>query len=291
MKNEAQFITFSDQELDTILMIKERAYNAFLKHTKTNNDEDKKRGENLATAYAYYFHAAVSHFVYVSPITTDIARATNLNPNIIVQFSQTQEWKEAVKMLGFKGDPTPKNVRERGRVPLPLQETYLLGRAFQKDSDVRLVTYEGFVDGRVKKVFKYDIEMDDGSKIKKHDVILAFAKDRMPYVKRDVKRRQSIADLGLKRIERYSERLKIDVLPHIRSRIECVMRNGLVITGETVWFSKYNIVMRVGGKKGSGGKIILVYRHALHQLSVLKDAPKYQREYRDSWDDEENPNA
>ena len=29
MKDEAQFITFSDQELDTISMIKERAYNVF----------------------------------------------------------------------------------------------------------------------------------------------------------------------------------------------------------------------------------------------------------------------
>ena len=120
----------------------------------------------MATAYAFYFHAAVSHFVYVSPITTDIAHATNLSPEIIVTFSQTQEWKEAVKMLGFKGDPAPKNMREKGRVPLPLQETYLLTSAFQKDSDVRLVTYEGFVDGSVKKVFKYDIEMNGGSKIK-----------------------------------------------------------------------------------------------------------------------------
>ena len=255
------------------------------------SEEEIQRVKLLSTVLANHIYFGASYFVNESPVAADIARCLNTTVENVMKLSEMPEWKKAVRHWGWRGDIKPRTAREKGRVPLPLQEVYLLTSAFQKDSDVRLVTYEGFVDGRVKGVFKYDIEMNDGSKIKKHDVILAFPKDRMPYVKRGIERRQSIADLGLKRIERYSERLKIDVLPHIRSRIECVMRNGLVIMGEIVWFSKYNIVMRVGGKKGSSGKIILVYRHALHQLSVIKNAPKRQRGYHDGWDDEHNPNT
>ena len=50
--------------------------------------------------------------------------------------------------------------------------------------------------------------------------------------------------------------------------------------------SKYCLVLRVGGQKGRGGKVILVYRHALQQFRVLKQKPKRHRTYHDGWDDE-----
>ena len=65
------------------------------------------------------------------------------------------------------------------------------------------------------------------------------------------------------------------------SLVECVMRNGLVVTGENVWISKYNIVLRVGGK------IVLVYRHDLHDFLVVKESCKRQDISDDDWDDEE----
>ena len=284
-----QALTFSDPEIETISMLKEHFYNLFLKGVK--NEDEKKHAEQMSTVYAVYFHSAVSHFVYVSPITADIAHATNLDPDIVIGLSETGEWKEAVKMLGFKGDPTPKNMREKGNVPFPLQETYLLMDAFSKDSDVRLVTYDGFIDTRVNGVFQYNLQLAEGRKIKKHDVILAFPQDRMPYVKKGIKCRKSVADLGLQAAPRRSDRAKIEVMARKGSLVECVMRNGLVVTGENVWISKYNIVLRVGGKKGFGGKIVLLYRHALHEFRVVKESRKRQDIYDDEWDDEADTNG
>ena len=239
-----------------------------------------------ATLLATYIFIGSSHFVHQSCVADDIAQSLNTTVENVLMLSEKPEWKKAVRYWGWRGDPTPQKTREKGHVPFPLQEVYLLTQAFQKDSDVRLVTYDSIIDARVKDVFKYDIVLEDGRKIQKHDLILAFPKDRMSYVKDGIQRRTSVADLGLKVIKRPSESPKIDVLARIGSLIECVMRNGLVIVGENVWISKYNIVMRVGGKKGMGGKVILVYRHALHHFRVLKESPKHHKEYHDGWDDE-----
>ena len=240
-----------------------------------------------ATLLATYIFIGSSHFVHQSRVADDIANAINTTVENVLMLSEKPEWKKAVRYWGWRGDPTPQKTREKGHVPFPLQEVYLLTQAFQKDSDVRLITYDGFIDARVKDVLQYDFVLEDGRMVKKHDVILAFPKDRMPYVKAGIKRRKSVAELGLKKIERPSDKAKIDLTARLGSLVECVMRNGLVVVGENVWISKYNIVLRVGGKKGMGGKVILVYRHALHHFRVLKESPKHHKEYHDAWDDEE----
>ena len=252
------------------------------------SEEEIQKGLLNASILATYIYFGSSYFVHESPVAVDLANALHTTVKNVMELSEMPEWKKAVRYWGWRGDLTPRKTREKGRVPFPLQEVYLLTCAFQKDSDVRLVTYDGFIDGRVKEVFKYNLLLDDDRRVKKHDVILAFPKDRMPYVKAGIKRRTSIEGLELKAIARPSEKAKINLIARIGSLIECVMRNGLVVTGETVWISKYNIVLRVGGKKGNRGKIILVYRHALHDFRVVKESCKRQNISDDEWDDEED---
>ena len=249
-------------------------------------DEAIKEAEIMAFSLAFFTFAGSSHFVHQSPVAEDIATALNTTVKNVEELAALPQWEKAVRYWGWKGSIELQKTREKGRVPFTLQEVYLLTQAFQKDTDVRLVTYEGIIDARVKDVFKYDIALSDGRKIQKHDLILAFPKDRMPFVKAGIKRRKSVADLDLKVITRLSEKAKLKLDARIGSVIECVMRNGLVVVGENVWISKYNIVMRVGGRKGHNGKIILVYRHALHDFRVLKQMPKRDGDYSDDWDDE-----
>lgn len=246
-----------------------------------------QEGIIASSLLATYIFVGSSHFVHQSPVAIDIANAINTTVENVLILSESPEWKKAVRYWGWRGDPTPKKMQEKGRVPFALQEVYLLTCAFQKDSDVRLITYDGFIDARVKDVLQYDFVLEDGRMVKKHDVILAFPKDRMPYVKAGIKRRKSVAELGLKRVDRPSDKPKLDLTARLGSLVECVMRNGLVVVGENVWISRYNMVLRVGGKKGNNGKIIIVYKHALHDFRVLKQSKKRDGDYSEDWDDEE----
>ena len=250
------------------------------------SEEEIERGYLTAALLATYLYFGSSHFVHQSPVAVDIAKALNTTVENVKKIAEMPEWRKALRYWGWRGNIQPHTKREKGRVPFPLQEVYLLTKAFQVDSDVRLVTYAGIIDTRVKDVFNYEIVLDDARRIPKHDLILAFPKDRMPYVKNGIKRRESVAKLELKAITRLSDKPKLNVVARQGSLVECVMRDGLVVVGESVWISKYNIVMRVGGEKGVGGKIVLLYKHALHDFSVLKHQKKLDGEYSDDWDDE-----
>ncbi len=131
----------------------------------------------------------------------------------------------------------------------------------------------------------WDGESDD-KKLDKLDVILAFPNENMPFIKEGVVRRQSLADVGLRPIEKISERTKVKTDARLGSIVKCVMRNGLVVVGEKVWDSRFYMVLRVGGKKGKGGKILIAYKHALLDFHVLKAGQKRKKRYRDDWDDE-----
>lgn len=233
-----------------------------------------------------HLHIAAAHFVNVSPVAADIAKSVNTTPETILEWANLPEWKEAVRGWGWTGDPQPRKSRRLERIPVPLQEAFLLTNVFQKDSDVRFVTYAGFVDTRVKEVTRFDIILVDGKPLRKIDVIIAFPRDSMPFIREGVKNREALNALPLAYIDRRRDRPKVSVVARIGDLVECVTRNGLVIHGENIWVSRYNIVLRVGGQKGKGGKVILVYRHALLQFRVLKQKPKRHREYHDGWDDE-----
>ena len=131
-----------------------------------------------------------------------------------------------------------------------------------------------------------DLEKPDRMRLDKLNVVLAFPEANMPFVKKGVVRRKGITDMELRPIEKVSERPNIRTVAPLGSMVACVMRNGLVVKGEYVWDSRYYMVMRVGGRKGAGGKILIAYKHALLDFHVLKEAEKRKKRFRDDWDDE-----
>ena len=226
--------------------------------------------KDTANYYAVCIYNATRHFVQVSRDLDDIANAIQMPSQVVLWLSELPAWEKGVRAWSDTDD-TQQHLQRSTSVPRTLREAYLIQEVFQKYTPIRLVTYDGFIDTRVKKVTRYELILEDGRQLPKHDVILAFPQDRMSYVKKGIKRRSSLADLSLKPIISIRDRPKINVVARIRDNIECVMRNGLVVSGENIWVSKYNIVMRVGGKRGHGGKVVLLYRHALHGFRVLKN--------------------
>lgn len=257
--------------------------------------DDAARKRRFADAVIKIFPAA-AHFAKVSPLATDIAKIVNETPEEIFNWAKTPLWKQAVKYYGWHGNPTPQEELLSETDPVPLRESFLIHKVFQKEegSCIRFETYDCAINARVKYIDRYHFVLWDGAdneqNLEKLNIVLAFPEDRMPFVKKGIKRRQGVADLGLRPIEKLSERPKVNTVAPLGSIVECVMRNGLVVVGEKVWDSQYYMVMRVGGPKGKGGKIIIVYKHALLAFQVIKQGQKRKKRYRDDWDNEENPN-
>ena len=260
------------------------------KETADKQDIDRLTTFVLRVALDSLKITAAKYFAKVSPVVSDIAETFNVPPGLVMEWAKTKEWEEYVRSYGWKGDVQPLVSKNDLRVPVPLRESFLLKQVFQKYSRVRFVTYDGFIDAKVTEIGKYDLFLDDGRRLKKIDVILAFPEDRMPDIRRGIKRRNSIAEKNLKPIRRRSDRPKINVAAHIGDPIECVMRDGLVVIGENIWISEYNIVMRVGGKKGEGGKVILLYKHALYDFNVLNDPSQSQQITGNDFDAEDSQN-
>ena len=238
--------------------------------------------------------AAAAHFAKVSRLSEDIAKVVNSTPEEVHNWAKTPLWEQAVKYYGWHGNPTPQEELLSEIEPIPLRESFLIYKVFQKEegSRVRFETYDGAIKARTKYIERYHFVVWDSEGnekvLDKINVVLAFPEANMSIVRNGVKRRKSIADFGLRPIKKIRERPKVDVNAPLRSIIECVMRNGLVVVGEYVWNAKYYMVLRVGGRKGIGGKVVIVYKHALYDFRVVKEKqkPKNQRP-RDDWDDED----
>ena len=234
------------------------------------------------------------YFVNVSRYVLDIAREFDISISEVYQLTETESWRRCLEMCGYTGENI-KPLRRRVKMPPPevphtLSERYLIETAFQQDGgDVRFITYDGFKDTQIKSVESYHIVLPDDTILNNHDILLAFPKDKMADVKRGIKRRKEVADLNLRAIVKRGERQQVPVKTKSGDLVKCVMRNGLVITGQNVWSSKYNLVLRVGGEKWKGGKIILLYKHGLHEggFEVLQSKPARTTDTKDDWDDEE----
>lgn len=248
-----------------------------------------KKNENSkyqSEAFKLRIHAAAAHFVNVSQGVADIANAIGVDRDTIFDWAKRPEWKEALEFWKWtSGDTKPKRVQTP--VPYTLSEVYLIEKAFKDEGDIRFVTYDGFVDTSVDYVDTYDIMLSGGSILKKINILLAFPKIKMRDVKRGIIRRKSIVSLNLSAIESRKDRPKISVETKPGDTVQCVLRNGLVVTGKTVWLSKYNLILRVGRERDRGGKIIILYRHGLYEFNVLKSKPKRPVRNYDDWDDEE----
>ena len=274
-KEDSNGLKLPAADVDFILSLAERYY-AKIALGATSIEETQARKRN-ATLQAFHFYFAALHFVHVSQFADDIAKAVNTSPQVIYEWAEEPEWEAALKHLGWQGSKQLETKKHDETVPVPLREAFLLKNVFQKGCDVRFVTYEGLRDARVKNVLTYDIVLQDGRTLPKLHVILAFPKDRMPDVKKGIKRRRPIAEIGLLPIKKIADRPKVRVFAPLGSLVECLMRDGLVVTGETIWVSRYNIVLRVGGQKGESGKVVLLYRHALLQFRLLTETNKPQK--------------
>ena len=232
------------------------------------NEEDEAGRKRWIAESVFKVFVAATHFVNVSDSAWEISQLVRATPEEVINYSKTPLWRFLLNYLGYKGNRTPRLHELKSQIPKPLREDYLISQVFQKTCPVRFITYGGFTDSRVNRVQPFSYILSSERELKKHDVILAFPKDRMSDVSPGIKINKAIAEKNLRPIERRRDRREVAVGARRGAIIECTMRNGLVITGENIWISKYNIVMRVGKEKR--GKVILVYRHALLQFKVLK---------------------
>ena len=262
--------------------------------TSTDGGIKKERPTDIITKFVEVYNLqpydVAAYFVNFSRYVLDIAREFEISISEVYQLTETDEWRQCLEICGYVGDNI-KPIRRRVKmppadVPYTLTEEYLLQNAFQEEGEIRFVTYDGFLDTRIKSVETYHIVLPDDTILSKHEILLAFPKDKMPYVKEGIKRRPEVADLNLRPIVKRSERRHVPVKTKAGDLVECLTRNGLKIIGQNVWSSKYNLVLRVGGEKWKGGKIVLVYKHGLYEFKVLQSKPPRPLDGKDDFDNE-----
>ena len=219
---------------------------------------------------------AAHYFMHESKNVSTIAKAFNTTEDVIFAWSKTLLWRKVLYENRYTGEIRRPMWKEKlpEKIPYSLTEKYLLTKAFTADGDtVRFVTYDGFKDVKIKKIHPYSFDLADDSKIDKIQILLAFGKSRMEYLKKHIKRRADIAKHKLQPILKRSERPPIDTSAEVGDNIEVIMRDGLIVKGIVIWNSLYTIVLRVGGTKEDGGKVVLLYKHGIHD-DVIKTGGK-----------------
>ena len=240
-------------------------------------EHTSKEMDNISETRKIKIYTAANLYINVTPSSREIAKAINVDIKVFREWRKTDEWKEALQFWGFTGkrqNPTRRIKLPPPEVPFTLTEKYLLEKAFPKEGDIRLVTYNGLVDTQIKAVDAYDIILPDNTRIDKIYVLLAFPKINMQFVTRGTTLNKHIAEQKLLPILKVSERHQFSIRAKIGDIVECTMRNGLVVVGRNIWISKYNLVLRVGGQRGRGGKVVIVYKHAIHEFKILIPALK-----------------
>ena len=146
---------------------------------------------------------AAHYFIYESKNVSTIAKAFNTTEDVIFAWSKTLLWRKVLYENRYTGEIRRPMWKEKlpEKIPYSLTEKYLLTKAFTADGDtVRFVTYEGFKDVKLKKIHPYSFDLADDSKIDKIQILLAFPKSRMEYLKKHIKRRADIANHKLQPI-------------------------------------------------------------------------------------------
>ena len=240
-------------------------------------ETDLTKKQQKIREHRHRIRRAAHFFVHESKNVSTIAKAFNTTEKEIFAWSKTGLWRKVLHETRYTGTIRTPLWKEQlpEKVPYALTEKYLLTKAFSAEGDtVRFVTYNGFKDVKIKKIHPYSYDLDDDSQIDKIQILLAFPKSRMAPLKNHIKRRADIANEKLQAILKRSQRPQIDTTAAVGDTIEVLMRNGLVFTGIVVWNSRYNVVLRVGGTKAEGGKVVLLYKHGIHAFSVIKTEEK-----------------
>ena len=140
---------------------------------------------------------------------------------------------------------------------------------------VRFITYTGITDLSKIQTKDYVVRGVDADKeriqIAKLHILFAFPKEEMPDLKPYVKIRTSLKVQDLQPIEAPNERFHVDdeLLQQAqtdKSNVNIVTRTGHVLNGWIQHFDKYVLYMRIGGK------VVVVYRHGLFELTVGEPA-------------------
>ena len=250
------------------------------KNTPSEITEDEKRLK---------IYTAANHFATGLKRMNSIARRIGVSDEQLAEWVNTPIWQEALQFWSAEAEKLKQKPKITDNTPPTLREDYLILKAFQKDgsvdSPVRFVTYDGIIDKRVKEIRAYEYVFDDETTLEKIETLLVFQKRHMPYVKLGIKRRKGVAVRNLRAVRHHQGRKKVSTNGRPGDRVQCVMRNGLVVTGELIWQGQYYLVMRVADPF-TRGKVVIVYRHGLENFTVLKIRDYVDVEYDDQWDDE-----
>ena len=141
----------------------------------------------------------------------------------------------------------------------PYSELYLLTRTFQTDrSLVRLITYDGIRDERVRKTTQYNLLLADASPLPKLEVLLAFSVENASHFSPYLQTHEGVKNLGLKSVKKIAERQVVDMQVAVGDAVAITFRNGIAVRGICQAFSKYNMALDIRGE------LLLAYKHGIY---------------------------
>ena len=150
-------------------------------------------------------------------------------------------------------------VTEKQSIHNPYSEQYLLTRTFQTDrSLVRLITYDGIRDERVRKVIQYNLLLADASPLPKLEVLLAFSVENARHFSPYLQIHEGVKDLRLKSVKKIAERRFVDMQVAVGDAVAITLRNGIAVRGICQASSKYNMVLDIRGE------LLLAYKHGVY---------------------------
>ncbi len=153
------------------------------------------------------------------------------------------------------------NVRmpEKPSIHNPYSERYLLTRTFQTDQSlVRLITYDGIRDVRVRRVTQYNLLLAGALPLPKLEVLLAFSVENARRFSPYLQICEEVKDLGLRAVKKIAERQFVDMRVAVGDAVAITLRNGIAVRGICQAFSKYNMVLE------RHREFLLVYKHGIH---------------------------
>ena len=145
---------------------------------------------------------------------------------------------------------------------IPMTERQLLTKIFQQDrSLVRLITYAGIRDERIRKVTQYSLLLSGQPPLSKIEVLLAFSTGRMSVLRPNIETDEAVKALNLKAVKKITDRRVVDMDVAVGDMCRITLRNGVVISGRCKAVTKYNIVVEIRGE------LVLVYKHGIYAIT------------------------
>ena len=150
-------------------------------------------------------------------------------------------------------------MEEKQSICSPYSEKYLLTRGFQEDRAlVRLITYAGIRDERIRKVTQYNLLLAGQPPLPKLEILMAFSTRNVTLLQPHLQIHEDVKALGLKGVKKISERRIVDMQVVVEDAVAITLHNGVVFRGICKAFSKYNMVIEIRGE------LFLIYKHGIH---------------------------